>query len=112
MKELEFDDFINNYESSDPLKLSDEFKKQVTDILNEVKLSQDNALISFSKKFDNVVFSSPESFKFKKKDFKNSYEKLDKNIIENLEYLKERIVKFHSKRLIRNWKDKDSAFNE
>ena len=66
----------------------------------------------FSKKFDNVVFSSPESFKFKKKDFKNSYEKLDKNIIENLEYLKERIVKFHSKRLIRNWKDKDSAFNE
>ena len=81
MKELEFDDFISNYESSDPLKLSDEFKKQVTDILNEVKLSQDNALISFSKKFDNVAFSSPESFKFKKKDFKNSYEKLDKNIL-------------------------------
>lgn len=112
IQELSFEDFINNYESIDSVKSSEELKREVTKILDEVKNSKDNALINLSKKFDDVEFSSVQNFKYEKNDFKNAYERLDSKIINNLEYLKSRIIKFHSKKTVTGWKSEDSAFNE
>ena len=112
IQELSFEDFMNSYETINPLKTSERLKKEVSQILEEVKLSEDEALINFSKKFDNVEFSSAQNFKYEKNDFKNAYEKLDSKIIKNLEYLKSRITKFHSKKTVTGWKSEDSAFNE
>jgi len=112
IQELSFEDFINNYESIDSVKSSEKLKREVTMILDEVKNSKDNALINLSKKFDDVEFSSVQNFKYEKNDFKNAYERLDSKIINNLEYLKSRIIKFHSKKTVTGWKSEDSAFNE
>ena len=112
IQELSFEDFINNYESIDSVKSSEKLKREVTKILDEVKNSKDNALINLSKKFDDVEFSSFQNFKYEKNDFKNAYERLDSKIINNLEYLKSRIIKFHSKKTVTGWKSEDSAFNE
>ena len=59
-----------------------------------------------------MEFSSVQNFKYEKNDFKNAYERLDSKIINNLEYLKSRIIKFHSKKTVTGWKSEDSAFNE
>ena len=112
IQELSFEDFINNYESIDSVKSSEKLKREVTKILDEVKNSKDNALINLSKKFDDVEFSSVQNFKYENNDFKNAYERLDSKIINNLEYLKSRIIKFHSKKTVTGWKSEDSAFNE
>ncbi|MDC3078600.1 histidinol dehydrogenase [SAR86 cluster bacterium] len=112
MKEISYEDFINNYESANYLDTSDKLIKEVTDIIEKVKLSKDDALISFSKEFDETEFISSEEFKFNKKDFKKSYESLDHNTINNLEFLRKRIVKFHSEKPVNSWKTEDSAFNE
>ncbi len=112
IQELSFEDFINNYESIDSVKSSEKLKREVTKILDEVKNSKDDALINLSKKFDDVEFSSVQNFKYEKNDFKNAYERLDSKIINNLEYLKSRIIKFHSKKTVTGWKSEDSAFNE
>ena len=112
MKEISYKDFINNYESAKYLDTSDKLIKEVTNIIEKVKLSKDDALISFSKEFDKTEFISSEEFKFKKKDFKKSYESLDHKTINNLEFLRERIVKFHSENPMNGWKAEDSAFNE
>ena len=112
IQEISFEDFINNYESIDSVKSSEKLKREVTKILDEVKNSKDNALINLSKKFDDVEFSSVQNFKYEKNDFKNAYERLDSKIINNLEYLKSRIIKFHSKKTVTGWKSEDSAFNE
>jgi histidinol dehydrogenase len=112
MKEISLEDFINNYESANYFDTSDKLIKEVTNIIEKVKLSKDDALISFSKEFDKTEFISSEEFKFNKKDFKKSYESLDRKTINNLEFLKKRIVKFHSEKPINGWKTEDSAFNE
>jgi histidinol dehydrogenase len=112
MKEISYEDFINNYESANYFDTSDKLIKEVTNIIEKVKLSKDDALISFSKEFDKTEFISSEEFKFNKKDFKKSYESLDRKTINNLEFLKKRIVKFHSEKPINGWKTEDSAFNE
>ena len=112
MKEISYEDFINNYESANYLDTSDELIKEVANIIEKVKLSKDDALISFSKEFDRTEFISSEEFKFNKKDFKKSYESLDNQTINNLEFLRERIIKFHSEKSMNGWKAKDSAFNE
>ena len=112
MKEISYEDFINNYESANYLDTSDKLIKEVTNIIEKVKLSKDDALISFSKEFDKTEFTSSEEFKFNKKDFKKSYESLDHKTINNLEFLRKRIVKFHSEKPMNGWKTEDSAFNE
>ena len=112
MKEISYEDFINNYESANYLDASDKLIKDVTNIIEKVKLSKDDALISFSKEFDKTEFISSEEFKFNKKDFKKSYDSLDHKTINNLEFLRKRIVKFHSEKPINGWKTEDSAFNE
>ncbi len=112
IQELSLEDFINNYESIDSVKSSEKLKREVTKILDEVKKSKDNALINLSKKFDDVEFTSSQNFKYEKNDFKNAYERFDNKIINNLEYLKSRIIKFHSKKTVTGWKSEDSAFNE
>ena len=112
MKEISYEDFINNYESTNYLDTSDKLIKEVTNIIEKVKLSKDDALISFSKEFDKTEFISSEEFKFNKKDFKKSYESLDHKTINNLKFLRERVVKFHSEKPMKGWKAEDAAFNE
>jgi len=112
MKEISYEDFINNYGSTNYLNTSDKLIREVTNIIKKVKISKDDALIFFSKEFDKTEFSSSKEFKFNKKDFKKAYESLDHKIINNLEFLRERIIKFHSEKSINGWKAEDSAFNE
>ncbi len=112
IKELSTEDFLNTCELKNYFKTSDELKKNVSNIIEQVRTLKDESLIFYSKKFDDVDFSSAKDFHYEKKDFKKAYQNLDKKIIINLEYLKERIIKFHSEKPLKGWKSKDSAFNE
>ena len=112
LKELSFKDFLNTYESTNFIDTSDKIKTEVTKILEEVRKSKDKSLIVFTKEFDGVKMASAKNFHYKKADFKKAYQCLDKKIISNLEFLKQRIMKFHSKKFLKSWKSKDTAFNE
>lgn len=110
-KDNSFENFIENFDQTSTLASLEEVKDSVSLILKEIKSNKDNALISFSKKFDNYDCNSIEDLIFKKNDFRDAYNSLDRKIVANLEFLKERIIKFHSKIPIESWSSEDGAFS-
>jgi histidinol dehydrogenase len=110
-KDNSFEDFVENFDQASTLVSLEEVRNSVSLILKEIKLRKDDALISFSKKFDNYDCNLIEDLTFSKEDFKDAYDSLDEKIILNLEFLKERILKFHSKIPIESWSSEDEAFS-
>ena len=110
-KDNSFEDFVETFDKSSTLTSLEEVKAPVSLILKEIQSRKDDALIYFSKKFDNHECNSIEDLTFGKDDFKDAYDSLDKKIIINLEFLKERILKFHSKIPIESWSSEDEAFS-
>jgi histidinol dehydrogenase len=110
-KEGSYEEFINSYKDINNIDLLDSVKNQVSLILDEIKVSKDNALIAFSKKYDNYDCTSINELIYSKEDFKKAFDSYDPKIVSALEYLKQRILKFHSEIPISNWKVNDDAFN-
>ena len=110
-KDNSFEDFVKNFDQTSTLISLEEVRNSVSLILKEIKLRKDDALISFSKKFDNYDCNSIDDLTFSKDNFKDAYDSLDKEIIVNLEFLKERILNFHSKIPLESWSYEDEAFS-
>ena len=81
---------------------SNEIDSVVRNILNEVKLKGDDALIELSKKFDNTFLSKsqiliPDQIRSSYKDL------VDQNVLKYFEIAKENIIAFHKKQLPQNY---------
>ena len=92
---------ISNFIPRTLLQL-DEIKEDVLKILKEVKLTGDNALIKFSKKFDNVNLDKKE-IKVSDNEISEAYDNIDKNLLNALRFAKKNLIKFHKAQLREEW---------
>ena len=74
----------------------------VRNIINKVKEKGDEAVIKFTKKFDNYHLS-PENIKVSGEEIENAYASIDKKILEHLKLTAERIKKFHEHQVEKSW---------
>ena len=74
----------------------------VRNIINKVKEKGDEAVIKFTKKFDNYHLS-PENIKVSGEEIENAYASIDKKILEHLKLTAERIKKFHEHQIEKSW---------
>ena len=73
---------ISKYLPRAPIQL-DEIKNDVLNIINEVKLSGDKAIIKFNKKFDNIELKQSE-IQVSEKEINEAYKTVDKKLINAL----------------------------
>ena len=91
LKQETFKDFLLFQRSKDPLKDLDAVSEDVREIISKVKLKGDEALIQYTKKFDNLNLLNINELMFNKDDMQHAYSQLDKKKKESLSYLKDRI---------------------
>lgn len=72
----------------------------VSDIINNVKQNEDNALKVYTEKFDNVKL---EKFQVSRDEIKRSYDHVDKNVVEALKKATKNIKKFHKAQIPEQW---------
>ena len=92
---------ISNFIPRTLLQL-DEIKEDVLKILNEVKLTGDNALIKFSKKFDNIDLDKKE-IKVSDNEISEAYDNIDEKLLNSLRSAKKNLIKFHKAQLREEW---------
>ena len=80
----------------------DEIKEDVLNIINEVKVSGDKAIIRFSKKYDNVELDKSE-IRVSEDEITDAYEKIDKKLLDALRYAKKNLIKFHKAQIREDW---------
>jgi len=80
----------------------DEIKEDVLNIINEVKLTGDKAIIKFSKKYDNVELDKSE-IRVSEDEITDAYEKIDKKLLDALRYAKKNLIKFHKAQIRKDW---------
>ncbi len=78
-------------------------EKNVRKIGLEVKKRGDEALISYTEKFDGVRFSSPEAFKVSEKEFSEAYRKVSPPLLESIKIAIQKVESFHRKGLPLSW---------
>ena len=112
LKQETFKDFLSFQRSKDPLKDLDAVSEDVRNIISNVKLKGDEALLKYTKKFDNLNLLNINELIFNKDDMKQAYSQLDKKKKESLSYLKERIKRFHESIPLEGWYLKDEIFEK
>ena len=80
----------------------DEIKEDVLNIINEVKLTGDKAIIKFSKKYDNVELDKSE-IRVSEDEITDAYEKIEKKLLDALRYAKKNLIKFHKAQIRKDW---------
>jgi histidinol dehydrogenase len=80
----------------------DEIKENVLSIINEVKLNGDNALVKFTKTYDDVELAQSE-IRVTDDEITDAYEKIDNKLLEALRYAKKNIIKFHKAQIREDW---------
>lgn len=80
----------------------DEIKDDVINIINEVKLSGDSALLKFTQKFDKVELKKSE-IKVSEEEINEAYKKIDPKLLKALKYAKKNIIKFHQAQKRDDW---------
>lgn len=75
---------------------------QTRGIIDDVKQRGDKALCEYIRKFEGVVLS-PETLKIDEKEIKESYGKVDKELINSLKVAMKRIEDFHSMQRQNSW---------
>ena len=112
IKQETFKDFLSFQRSKDPLKDLDAVSEDVRNIISNVKLKGDEALLKYTKKFDKLNLLNINELIFNKDDMKQAYSQLDKKKKESLSYLKERIKRFHESIPLEGWYLKDEIFEK
>ncbi|MBX7076400.1 MAG: histidinol dehydrogenase [Methanobacteriaceae archaeon] len=74
--------------------------KTVTDIINDVKEGKDEAVKSYTEKFDGVLV---EDLKVTEKEIEEAYKNLDKKLLDSLESAASNIEKFHTAQIPKDW---------
>ncbi len=85
----------NNYE---------DYESSVQKILNDIRQNKDNALFSYTKKFDNVVLTS-ESIVVSKEEIESAYQSVSKEFLAVIKKAIKNIESYHSKQMQYSWFD-------
>ena len=80
----------------------DSIRESVNDIINDVRVNKDKALLEYSKKFDNVVLNASE-FQVVEDEINEAYDIIDGNLLEALRYAKKNLTKFHQAQKREEW---------
>lgn len=79
---------------------TEEQRKAVLEILANVQKEGDQALRSYTEKFDGVLL---EALKVTESDFKEAYQKLDANLVPIIKEAAENIRDYHSRQVKQSW---------
>ena len=81
-----------------------EFEERVSAILHEVKENGDEALFSFTQKFDNVEITN-DTIRVTEEEIQEAYNLVDKSLLEIIRKAKENIRIYHEKQRKYSWFD-------
>lgn len=97
----EFDKIINRN-----LIASNSLKERVSRIIEDVRVSGDDAVVKYTKKFDKVKILS-KNLKVSQNEISAAYNSIDPNFVSTLKLIIENVTKFYLKQIKRPWKIKD-----
>jgi len=102
--------FFNNLKKDLEFDTSSNSKVQETTkyIVNEIKNRGDQALIEFTKKFDNLKKNSVSELEISKSSLAEALENIPKKVKDDLKKAAERIRAYHDKQKGESWNYKDS----
>ena len=102
--------FFNNLKKDLEFDTSSNSKVQETtkSIVNEIKNRGDQALIEFTKKFDNLKKNSVSELEISKSSLAEALENIPKKVKDDLKKAAERIHAYHDKQKGESWNYKDS----
>ncbi|MFX1487886.1 MAG: histidinol dehydrogenase [Promethearchaeota archaeon] len=80
----------------------DSVKDSVIKIISEVKEYGDQAIIKFTKEFDNVELSE-ENIRVSKEEISDAYKKVDPNLLKAIKHAKRNLITFHSAQKREDW---------
>ena len=80
-------------------------EQKVKNIVREVWLKGDSALLAFTKKFDKVLLKS-EDLKISKKIIKKAYGKVDKDFLTSIRIARKNVTEFYTKNKKKSWRQK------
>jgi len=102
-----FDEALNRIVNRGRIGRTD-VETSVRNIINQVREKGDEAVIKFTKKFDNYHLSL-ENIKVSGEEIENAYASIDKKILEHLKLTAERIKKFHKHQVEKSWSYKEEG---
>ena len=77
-------------------------RESVNDIINNVKVNKDIALLEYSRKFDNVELDVSD-LQVVEEEINDAYDKIDGNLLEALRYAKKNLMIFHEAQKREEW---------
>ena len=81
-------------------------RDKVTKIIDDVKLRGDDALLKYTRQFDNVKLK-PRQLKVATGEINGAYQDMDPNLVSSLKVAIENVTQFYKKQLKKSWKIKD-----
>ena len=78
-------------------------KDVVKDIISEVRVNGDQALIKFCSKFDNFTVTNPKELEIPKKQLSEALNKISVEELEALKFAKKRIEEFSAHQKAKSW---------
>ncbi len=97
-----FSEILREHVSQRKFNTSD-IRDKVKDIISEVKKNGDEALLKFSKEFDNFIIDTPERFEISKEEFLSATKKISKDELAALKFAKKRIEEFANHQKSESW---------
>lgn len=85
-----------------------DYEAAVNEILNAVRKEGDNAVFSYTEKFDKVRLTS-ETVRATREEIQEAYEKVEPSLIEVMKKARENIISFHEKQRQRSWFDAEDG---
>lgn len=80
----------------------DKIAKLVEDIVNDIRLNGDKALLNYTEKFDKVLLS-PSSMIVSKEEIENAYLKVEKDFLNVIQKSIQNVRAFHEKQKEKSW---------
>lgn len=102
-------DFKGNYEdiaikfSTRKEDISKQVNDAVMDIIDDVKLNGDRALMKYARKFDGFMIEDPKGFIVTKQEILDGVSSVGKDFIRILERTKQQLIDFHKHQVDKSW---------
>jgi len=102
-------DFKGNYEdiaikfSTRKEDISKQVNDAVMDIIDDVKLNGDRALMKYARKFDGFMIEDPKDFIVTKQEILDGVSSVGKDFIRILERTKQQLIDFHKHQVDKSW---------
>ena len=81
-------------------------EEKARQILEDVRLHGDEAVLKYTKKFDRIKLS-PKQMKVSEGETNGAYQNIDSEFVSTLKVVMENVTKFYKKQLRKSWKIKD-----